>query len=289
MFKHLGWHSSPVSFCTLILSLFAARGIAAEFFVSPLGSHEPPFASWQTASTNIQAAIDAAAASDVVWVTNGVYDSGGKKSVDGQTNRVLIDKALTVASVNGPHFTTIKGEWDPQINGPLAIRCAWLTNEATLKGFTLYSAATTATSYGLKGGGAYGVSRSATLINCVLATNSASSAGGGAAGLNLKGCTLVGNEVVSSPGIIGAGGGAVNCLLDGCRVFGNRASVHGGGISDSTAQSCVINGNEAGAGIVDYRSGGGGVYSSVLLNCTVVGNLSSVSSYQPAGAAVRRR
>src|SRR5207245_5202337 len=80
------------------------------------------------------------AAGDVVWVTNGVYASGGKVMSGDLTNRVVLDKALTVQSVNGPFVTSIQGAGVTY--GPLAIRCAWLTNGAQLKGFTITGGAT---------------------------------------------------------------------------------------------------------------------------------------------------
>jgi hypothetical protein len=66
---------------------------ALERFVSLQGSDRAPFTSWDTAATNIQAAIDAASAGDVIHVTNGVYAAGGKIFAGDLTNRVVLDKA----------------------------------------------------------------------------------------------------------------------------------------------------------------------------------------------------
>ena len=76
-------------------------------------------------------------------MTNGVYNTGGKVMSGDLTNRVALDKALTVISVNGYSTTAIEGQWDSvSTNGPGAVRCAWLASGALLNGFTLRNGAT---------------------------------------------------------------------------------------------------------------------------------------------------
>src|SRR6267378_4508566 len=88
-------HGVAVLFA-LLLGYFTTE--AATRYVSPLGGHTPPFTDWATAATNIQAAIDASTAGDLIWVTNGFYYTGGKAIAGTLTNRVAVDKAVKVQS-----------------------------------------------------------------------------------------------------------------------------------------------------------------------------------------------
>ena len=101
----------------------------------------PPYTNWTTAATNIQDAVDSAVAGDEIVVTNGTYATGERTNDFGRS-RLIVDKPLTLRSVNGPQFTVIRGfKAFITINGSVAnvIRCIYLTNGASLSGFTLSS------------------------------------------------------------------------------------------------------------------------------------------------------
>lgn len=100
------------------------RSPAAEWFVATNGSDAAEGTNWATAKLTIQAGVDAATDGDTVWVSNGVYAAGGGRAVVGsRENRVAIDRAITVQSVNGPGETIIVGD---------GMRCVYVTNGAVL-------------------------------------------------------------------------------------------------------------------------------------------------------------
>jgi hypothetical protein len=282
---------SPLGLSTAVFAAWLLLGTGTSFSATHYvdlnsANSTPPYTSWATAATNIQAAVDAAAAGDEIVVTNGSYATGGR-SLDGvTTNRVTVDKPLALRSVNGPGVTVVDGA---------GLRCVYLANAASLSGFTLthgrassgggvWGESATAvvsncciagnSTYGIfvvtLGGGAY----SGTLNNCTLSGNSALYGGGACASI-LNNCTVSGNSApndITDPTRGGYGGGAYESTLNASVVSSNSA-YYGGGVCNSTLTNCVLAGNVA---LADLWSGlgadGGGAYASTLRGCTLTGN-----------------
>jgi hypothetical protein len=221
-----------------------------------------PYTSWSTAAADIQSAVDAAVGGDEIIVTNGVY-SGGGRAIGPITNRVAVDKALTVRSVNGPKVTLIQGTGDIFLSSE-HVRGAYLADGATLSGFTVSDGWAYDGIYP-SGGGVWCETTNAVITNCVLAGNFALYAGGGACGGTLNNCVVVSNSSVpNGRGFGGAGGGAFGSTLNNCLVYGNSGGTNGGGASSCILNNCTLSANNA-------LSAGGASFST-LNNCILYYN-----------------
>jgi len=256
----------------------------------------PPYTNWAIAATNIQDAVDAAVAGDEIVVTNGTYASGGRAVYGNESNRVAVAKPLTLRSVSGPQFTIVSGGW--------TYRCVYLTNGASLSGFTLISGVAEA------GGGVWCESASAAISNCVLVANTASIRGGGACQGTLNNCTLSGNTVASfdshSASNAVYGGGAYGCTLNNCVLTGNYAETYyscsdysgctahrfayGGGACGCMLNHCTLADNSSynefdldhGTLTAYGTAEGGGAFGCVLNSCTLTNNKAE-NSYDRSG------
>jgi hypothetical protein len=293
--------SVAISFASVTLMSSAATNYVWQGSPHP----GPPFGDWATAAHTIQEAVDGASPGDLILVTNGIYSSGGRAVYGLMTNRVAIDKAVTVQSVNGPEVTWLLGAQAlAGGNGDGAIRCAYLGTNAVLSGFTLTNGHTRAIG-GManerSGGGAWCATNSV-VTNCLFTSNSAMLNGGGAYYGTLDNCTLKDNSATANQGggtcygtlnncklirnSAPGGGGAYSSMLNNCALIDNAASSDGGGALRSRLRNCTLTRNSAGnmgggagwctldncmlAG--NSATYGGGAYSSTLNNCSLAGN-----------------
>ncbi|NCC49951.1 MAG: PKD domain-containing protein [Spartobacteria bacterium] len=267
-----------------------ANSSPAVRYVSPVGGHVPPFTSWATAATNIQSAVDAAVNDNTILVTNGIYETGGRVVGEALTNRVVIDKMITIRSVNGPDETIIRGA------GPLgdsAVRCVYFATNATMEGFTLADGHTRTNGYWVtesSGGAAYG----GVLNNCILTGNKVHANGGATIDSTLINCRVIENKAMSS------GGGVYRGQISNCEITGNAAGNYGGGAYNCTVIDCEVTGNSArnGGGVCDGSiensllsensavSYGGGAYNASMRNCRVINNSASAGGGAAYGSLV---
>ena len=255
-----------------LMVLAAVPSFAKDWFVATNGDDAASGLDWDHPKATIQAAIDAAATNDTVWVSNGVYNTGERIIHGAMPNRVALTKPLTVQSVNGPAETTI--------NGLNSIRCAYVGANAVLSGFTLSggSSLVNGDQYLERSGGGAWCEPSALLTNCVLTGNTASVAGGAVYRGTLRNCTLTGNsgyfmgtayeanliDCTLAGNSASEGGAAELCTLTGCTVSNNTAT-WGGGVYWGTLSNCTLVGNSA-------LAHAGGAYAATLTDCTVINN-----------------
>src|ERR1043166_2852259 len=230
---------------TVSVLLLAVSNLSADTHYVSLArmNPSPPYTSWGTAATNIQDAVDVAVAGDEIVVTNGVYAVGGRAVVGTMTNRVAVDKPLTVRSLNGSQFTLIEGHQIPgTTDGDGAIRCVYLTNAARLIGFTLTNGATrggnTQLTQERAGGAVFSESWTAVISNCVASGNSAAE-GGAIHGGSVYDSILTNNAFGASSSLVsncllaGNGGSAYSSTLYNCRIETNGYGPNGCTVNSS--------------------------------------------------------
>lgn len=215
---------------------------AATYYVSPNGSNNPPYDTWENAATNIAAAVGMADNGDVITVSNGIYVL---------TDRIHISHQITLQSVNGPAVTVIDG------NNSNA--CIYMENRYSgpplIDGFTITRGNGVIDGMGGYGGGVNMIYSEGTIRNCIVTSNCTDNKGGGIfcyQGGNIENCLITGNQAVQGGGLyITDAANARNCLF-----LNNSASNEGGAAYTiwGTIDNCTILYNSA--------ADGGGLYST---------------------------
>jgi len=218
----------------LSLLLFSTAGHSATFYVPD------NFAS-------IQAAIDSASDGDCIIVRSGVY----VENID------FLGKAITVRSENGPHLTTIDGNWD----GSVVVFRNGEDPDSVLEGFTLTNGdGTRLPIFGEGGGGIYCENSSPTITGNIITGNDIGWDGVGGGIYCIYGSPLVDSNVISD----------------------NAISFHGqgcGGICFIVSNAIISNNLIENNRTVESRGGGGGFYDSTptLMNNLIVNNYADES------------
>jgi len=253
---------------------FASRAVVRYVDMNTTNA-TPPYTNWATAAEVIQDAVDAAGVGDEVMVANGIYATGGRAVQGTLTNRVAVNKAISVRSINGPQVSVIQGHQVLGVISEGAVRCVFLTNGASLSGFTLIEGATQTVPILIFNpvaiGGGLWCEADVVVSNCVVTGNVAFLGGGGVYGGTLYDCTLSANRVAQF--FYAGGGGVFRSTLYRCTLSGNSSVSEGGGASYSTLENCMLTGNSA-------AEHGGGAVGSSLFNCAVRNN----SAYFGGGA-----
>lgn len=212
---------------------------AADLYVSPLGDHTPPFANWDQAAANIQAAVDAAAEGDTIYLADHTYKL---------KETITVDKAITIKGFNGSDRCVVDGRND--------IRCFDIS-DASLVDLTIQHGFIQGGFLGDRerryGGGVYG--RNCVISNCVFRENGGNQglhgilpAGAALAardGSVVRDCTFYdnnkGGDGFSDPSTVHVGNGS---LIERCIIRNNVTSVGALDCDHSTVVQCLVHSNQ---------------------------------------------
>lgn len=220
---------------------------STQHFVSVSGSHAWPFASWETASTNVADAIAAAHGGHAVWVGDGVYSLSAT---------IMINSNLLVRSLSGATGAVLEASG--------SITCVSMNHaRAILDGFTICNG------NGGNGGGVY--CQAGTVRNCIITSNTAVSGGGVyLVSGSVDNCVLADNRADIGGGIYSSGGMIHNSVIKRNEAgSGGGLYFIGGGVSLNNVffQNVATN--------LDLPNGGGAVYCNsggFISRCNIYSN-----------------
>jgi len=233
-----------------IFGLLLGLGLSAharEIYVDAVhGSDLNTGTNWVAAKQTLSEAVSVASFGDRIWATNGTYNSGSMVTPGGTLSNRVVLNGISLRAADGCF---------PVIDGTDLMRCAFLTNGASVVGFRL-------------SGGKADLSDDSS-------GNYLNNAGGGIF-LNencwLKNCMVENSEATRGGGVYCREGG----LVISCTIRSNSASLYGAGIyffKGGKAESCFLTQNsssENGGGLYFYKGG-------TAINCTSRNNSASTT------------
>ncbi|WP_353718743.1 right-handed parallel beta-helix repeat-containing protein [Dyadobacter sp. 676] len=289
-----------LAFALLVSSFIKTNATVLYVSLNATGNNDGT--TWANAYTNLQAAIDAAASGDSIFVAQATYQPATNTAFSMKEGVKIfggfIGTETDFAQRNLANKATLQGN---RANVMLNVNNG-LTSAALLDGFFITSG------YQSLGGGIYNSSVSPTISNCIFSNNQAASYGGGIFNYNssptITNCGFSNNSTQS-----GGGGGMantgtsrpviMNCIFTGnsafnggaiyefastgsvitnCTFAGNTAIAYGGGLCNTslsvTVTNCTFAANSAGSGggILNSRAG------AVISNTIIWGNTSGLVS-----------
>ena len=208
-----------VRFVALMALLCVQSAVAATWYVSANGgSNSNSGKSAEAPKATIQAAINAAANGDTIFVGDGTYGA-----------IVTTNRLLHIKSLNGVATTIIDGGGSGAcVNAAPPGDPIYVTGGCTntvIEGFTIQNG-----SRGCAGG---------TINRCIIKSCSGAEQGAGAQASILNNCLLWNNAAYSM------GGAAAYCVLRNCTVYGNRTNLGAGGIYTCAATNTILYSNSA--------------------------------------------
>ena len=268
-----GWHTVTLEVTDPLVPTTVVAAITNAVVVSPptlnVVTDNPnacvPYATWETAATNLHDALALAYDGALILVSNGTYRI---------TRQLIFDRGVTMRSVGGYAATTIQA---PVVGG---VRVALISHAAArLEGFTLRDGRG---STGNPGGGVLMSDAGGTLINCRVTANECGSYDGRGGGVRLNGgrvsnCIIDNNRLtidsIQGMGVYQTAGILENCLITNNRTY-SLTQNSGGGVflTGGTVRNCTIVGNTAAYGGGISRTGG------TIQNCIIVGNVTGKDS-----------
>ena len=262
-----------------VLALLACPGaVTATIYVDATSGSDTLHGgtAWDDAFKTIQHAVDAAAASEEVWVRADTYLL---------TAQINVNKAVRIYG-GFPAGNPGWADRDPVANATivngqnLVKHCFFVTVGSTIDGFGIGGGNANGTGDDGNGGGIFVQGGTSTIQYCGIAYNHADVWGGGILAIgvhHILNCLITENTAWSGGGLCLAG----DCIMTDCSVSNNTATEHGGGIYSSavspTITRCTITGNitspapGTGSGGGAFLEGSGNP-TPRLINCIIRDN-----------------